>query len=205
MFDDLKNSISLFDQDRPLNHLAKVEIYEDYDACYHNLCQFRHFAVTTKASKHYHEFEYEAGDVFIFGPETRGLPANRLNDQRNFANIRVPMVKNNRSMNLSNAVAVILFEAWRQNKFIKGEYYSYQGKERLGHLIYPLPTENSLGLHATLDLGKGIRFGPSAYLTTDIHYSLDKTKKDLFLKTLYVSTILVHNCSLWNSTVTASI
>ena len=61
-----------------------------------------------------------AGDVFIFGPETRGLPAKRLNDQRNFANIRVPMVKNNRSMNLSNAVAVVLFEAWRQNKFIKG-------------------------------------------------------------------------------------
>ena len=100
--------------------LAKVEIYEDYDACYHNLCQFRHFAVTTKARKHYHEFEYEAGDVFVFGPETRGLPAKRLNDQRNFANIRVPMVKNNRSMNLSNAVAVVLFEAWRQNKFIKG-------------------------------------------------------------------------------------
>jgi len=69
-----------------------------------------------------------------------------------------------------------------KNKFIKGEYYSYQGKERLGHLIYPLPTENSLGLHATLDLGKGIRFGPSAYLTNDIHYSLDKNKKDLFLK-----------------------
>jgi len=68
------------------------------------------------------------------------------------------------------------------NKFIKGEYYSYQGKEQLGHLIYPLPTENSLGLHATLDLGKGIRFGPSAYLTNDIHYSLDKNNKDLFLK-----------------------
>ena len=100
--------------------LAKVEIYEDYDACYHNLCQFRHFAVTTKSSNHYHEFLYEAGDVFIFGPETRGLPANRLNDQRNFANIRVPMVKNNRSMNLSNAVAVVLFEAWRQNRFLKG-------------------------------------------------------------------------------------
>ena len=100
--------------------LAKVEIYEDYNACYHNLCQFRHFAVTTKASKHYHECEYEAGDVLVNGPETRGLPAKRLNDQRNFANIRVPMVKNNRSMNLSNAVAVVLFEAWRQNKFIKG-------------------------------------------------------------------------------------
>tara|TARA_Y100000748_G_scaffold3586_1_gene3256 strand:- start:1030 stop:1494 length:465 start_codon:yes stop_codon:yes gene_type:complete len=100
--------------------LAKVEIYEDYEACYHNLYQFRHFAVTTKANKHYHEFEYQAGDVFVFGPETRGLPAKRLSDQRNFANIRVPMVKNNRSMNLSNAVAVVLFEAWRQNKFIKG-------------------------------------------------------------------------------------
>lgn len=100
--------------------LAKVEIYEDYEACYKNLSRMRHFAVTTKAKNHYHEFAYEVGDVFVFGPETRGLPPKRLDDQRNFAKIRVPMVKNNRSMNLSNTVAVVLFEAWRQNNFVHG-------------------------------------------------------------------------------------
>ena len=46
-----------------------------------------------------------------------------------------------------------------QEEFVKGEYYIYQGKEKLENLIYPTPSENSLGLHATIDLGKGIRFG----------------------------------------------
>ena len=70
------------------------------------------------------------------------------------------------------------------NKFLKGEYYSYKGKEKLDHLIYPIPTENSLGLHATIDMGAGIRFGPSAYLTKDINYSHKKSEKKLFLKTV---------------------
>ena len=59
-----------------------------------------------------------------------------------------------------------------QEEFVKGEYYIYQGKERLENLIYPTPSENSLGLHATIDLGKGIRFGPSAYVVDEIDYSL---------------------------------
>ena len=70
------------------------------------------------------------------------------------------------------------------NNFLKGEYYSYKGKEKLDHLIYPIPTENSLGLHATIDMGAGIRFGPSAYLTKDIDYSHKKSEKKLFLKTV---------------------
>ena len=67
-------------------------------------------------------------------------------------------------------------------EFVKGEYYIYQGKERLENLIYPTPTENSLGLHATIDLGKGIRFGPSAFVVDKIDYSLSLDQKLLFLK-----------------------
>ena len=96
--------------------------------------------------------------------------------------VETNLVINSSGLNAARIANDYYGEEKFQNKFIKGEYYSYQGKERLGHLIYPLPTENSLGLHATLDLGKGIRFGPSAYLTNDIHYSLDENKKDLFLK-----------------------
>ena len=69
-----------------------------------------------------------------------------------------------------------------QEEFVKGEYYIYQGKERLENLIYPTPSENSLGLHATIDLGKGIRFGPSAYVVDEIDYSLSSHQKSRFLK-----------------------
>ena len=69
-----------------------------------------------------------------------------------------------------------------QEEFVKGEYYIYQGKEKLENLIYPTPSENSLGLHATIDLGKGIRFGPSAYVVNEIDYSLSSHQKSRFLE-----------------------
>ena len=69
-----------------------------------------------------------------------------------------------------------------KEEFVKGEYYTYRGKERLENLIYPTPTENSLGLHATIDLGKGIRFGPSAYIVDEIDYNLSLAQKSSFLK-----------------------
>ena len=75
---------------------------------------------STKASIFYSDLQYKKGDVFIFGPETRGLPNDILNSELNEEKIRVPMTKNNRSLNLSNTVAIVLYEAWRQNKFKKG-------------------------------------------------------------------------------------
>ena len=69
-----------------------------------------------------------------------------------------------------------------EEEYVKGEYYTYQGKEKLGSLIYPTPTENSLGLHATIDLGKGIRFGPSAFVVDEIDYSLSKDQKSNFVE-----------------------
>lgn len=71
-----------------------------------------------------------------------------------------------------------------QRKLIKGEYYSYSGKEKLNHLIYPMPNKNSLGLHATIDLGKGIRFGPSAYETEKEDYFIDENEKEKFYKSI---------------------
>jgi tRNA (cytidine/uridine-2'-O-)-methyltransferase len=61
--------------------------------------------------------DYAAGDAFVFGPESRGLPAEILGTVAEQQRIRVPMVPGNRSLNLSNAVAVVIYEAWRQLGF----------------------------------------------------------------------------------------
>lgn len=76
--------------------------------------QRRIFACTTKSTQAYHQVTYQAEDMLLFGPETRGLPA-ALRQQ--YSAIRIPMSANSRSLNLSNAVAIILFEAWRQMEF----------------------------------------------------------------------------------------
>ncbi len=77
----------------------------------------RLFACTTKGSASYAEFSFEPGDTFLFGPETRGLPDDVLADKRVAQRLRIPMRDNSRSLNLSNAVAIVAFEAWRQNNF----------------------------------------------------------------------------------------
>tara|TARA_Y100001935_G_scaffold89020_1_gene73861 strand:+ start:206 stop:1291 length:1086 start_codon:yes stop_codon:yes gene_type:complete len=71
-----------------------------------------------------------------------------------------------------------------QLELIKGEYYVYKGMDRLDNLIYPLPNEHSLGIHATIDLGKGIRFGPSAYVVSEIDYSLETDRKRDFYSSI---------------------
>ncbi len=75
------------------------------------------YACTTKGSRNYAEVNYQADDVLVFGPETRGLPAEILASFPSEKKIRIPMVPDSRSLNLSNSVAVILFEAWRQQGF----------------------------------------------------------------------------------------
>jgi tRNA (cytidine/uridine-2'-O-)-methyltransferase len=100
--------------------VAKINIYETYSDCLTTLKGNRFFAVTTKATKYYGDFDYKKGDVFVFGPETRGLPMSILDNLIEDEKIRVPMVKNNRSLNLSNSVAIVLYEAWRQINFESG-------------------------------------------------------------------------------------
>lgn len=72
--------------------------------------------LTTHGDKHYHQVEYQDGDYLVFGKETAGLPLI-IREQYPNCCLRVPMVKDNRSLNLSNAVAIVLYEALRQNEF----------------------------------------------------------------------------------------
>ena len=80
----------------------------------------RIFAFTTKGTRYYCEAQFQAGDILLFGPETSGLPPSILAGLAQECKLRLPMVENSRSLNLSNAVAVGVYEAWRQQKFIQG-------------------------------------------------------------------------------------
>lgn len=74
----------------------------------------RIFACSTKAKKNYSDVVFQDDDLFLFGPETRGLPADSL---ERYQTLRIPMRENSRSLNLSNTVAIVLYEAWRQLDF----------------------------------------------------------------------------------------
>lgn len=75
------------------------------------------YAFSTKGKRHYHEADFKAGDVLVFGPETRGLPEEYLDQLDDNRVLRLPMRANSRSLNLSNTVAVVIYEALRQNNF----------------------------------------------------------------------------------------
>ncbi len=77
----------------------------------------RLYAITTKGHTDYHEVFYQSGDALVFGPETRGLPNTVLQNIPAAHHLRIPMCPQSRSLNLSNAVAVIVYEAWRQQGF----------------------------------------------------------------------------------------
>ena len=77
----------------------------------------RRFAFSTKGLNRFDSVEFRPGDAFVFGPETRGLPAELLQSFDPSFRLRLPMVAHSRSLNLSNAVAVVVYEAWRQNGF----------------------------------------------------------------------------------------
>ena len=100
--------------------LAGVELHEDWAACKLRLAGRRVFAVTTRALQRYDEPIYRAGDVFLFGPESRGLPEDVLALCAPGQCIRIPMRTTERSLNLSNAVAVVVYEALRQTGFPQG-------------------------------------------------------------------------------------
>lgn len=77
----------------------------------------RMFAMTTRGSGNLYESRFEAGDWLVFGSETQGLPADLREQFPPARRLRLPMLPGQRSLNLSNAVAVTVFEAWRQNRF----------------------------------------------------------------------------------------
>ncbi len=100
--------------------LASVTVHADWNAAVLALTDRRWFALTTKGASRYTEIRFEAGDVFVFGPESRGLPPDLLAQFDAKHRLRVPMLPESRSLNLSNAVSVLVFEAWRQNEFLGG-------------------------------------------------------------------------------------
>ncbi len=102
------------------HEFARVSVHESYAECLAALAGRRIFALTTKGRTRPDQVSFQAGDVFLFGPETRGLPAEILDGLPPERKIRLPMKAGSRSMNLSNTVAVIVFEAWRQNGFSDG-------------------------------------------------------------------------------------
>lgn len=94
-----------------------VVIHENYQQFAKKMQSHRVFACTTKARLAPSEVQLKQHDVLLFGPETRGLPVDILEDISKQNWLRLPMIENSRSMNLSNAVAVFTYEAWRQLNF----------------------------------------------------------------------------------------
>ena len=102
------------------HEFATIRVHENWTKCMEHFKDRRLFAVSTKGTQQYDLVDYAAGDVFVFGPESRGLPAEILGAVAGQQRIRVPMLPGNRSLNLSNAVAVVIYEAWRQIGFKPG-------------------------------------------------------------------------------------
>lgn len=97
--------------------LAQVKVHESLDACLSELAHSRVFAVETGGRRRYSDVEYRAGDAFVFGPETRGLPQTVLSRLGLDSILFIPMQAGSRSINLSNTVALVIYEAWRQHGF----------------------------------------------------------------------------------------
>ncbi|MDD5365040.1 MAG: tRNA (cytidine(34)-2'-O)-methyltransferase [Gallionellaceae bacterium] len=99
---------------------ASLIVHEDWPAARAALAGKRMFALTTKGSARHDQARFEAGDAFLFGPESRGLPAEILAEFPAERRLRLPMLPHSRSLNLSNSAAVVVYEAWRQTGFSGG-------------------------------------------------------------------------------------
>ncbi len=96
---------------------ATVTVHTDYKSFLDSEQPTRLLGLTTKGSRGYHEVTYQKGDYLMFGPETRGLPAEIRQGLPESHCLRVPMRPESRSLNLSNTVALVVYEAWRQLDF----------------------------------------------------------------------------------------
>lgn len=97
---------------------ASISTHADYQAFNATVAGLRVFALSTHGDNDLFDGRFEAGDVFLFGPETRGLPSPLRDSFAPDRLLRLPMTGSSRSLNLSNAVAVVVYEAWRQCGFI---------------------------------------------------------------------------------------
>lgn len=100
--------------------LSRVERYPDFESFKHAMGTSNIYAITTKGTVSYSEASYKSGDVLLFGSETSGLAPEVMGQVPPNMRLRIPMMPNNRSLNLSNSVALVSYEAWRQNNFEYG-------------------------------------------------------------------------------------
>ena len=102
------------------HEMADVHEHADFEAFQRTVKPPRLFALSTRGTRRYTDVVFQPGDAFLFGPETRGLPQSMLDGLPSSQVLRLPMRPDNRSLNLSNAVAVLVYEAWRQAGFAGG-------------------------------------------------------------------------------------
>jgi len=102
------------------HEFAQVTLHDSLDACLDALGRPRTLAISTRGTTAYHEHRFLPDDTLLLGPETRGLPESILRTMDPVHVLRIPMRPDNRSLNLSNAAAVVLYEAWRQQGFAAG-------------------------------------------------------------------------------------
>jgi tRNA (cytidine/uridine-2'-O-)-methyltransferase len=97
--------------------VAQVRTHASFEACIEALAGARIFAIETSGARPYSEARFQPGDALLFGSEHRGLPADVIEKVPDPQRLAIPMRPGNRSLNLSNAVALVVYEAWRQNAF----------------------------------------------------------------------------------------
>jgi tRNA (cytidine/uridine-2'-O-)-methyltransferase len=102
------------------HELASVAVHRSWEACREALAGRRLFAVSSKGAVLYTQPSYARDDAFVFGAEAAGLPQEVLAAFPSDRRLRLPMRPGNRSLNLSNAVAILVYEAWRQHGFAGG-------------------------------------------------------------------------------------
>ncbi len=99
------------------HEFAAVTTYPNLDACLHAVEPNRVFALSTKGTQNFSEVQFAAGDLFLFGPESRGLPVEVREALPADQVLRIPMRPDSRSLNLSNSAAILIYEAWRQQGY----------------------------------------------------------------------------------------
>lgn len=99
------------------DELAQMRVHTSLSACFEALAGARVFSIETGGGRPYSDAAFRASDAFLFGSETRGLPAEVVAEVPSERQLAIPMCAGNRSLNLSNAVALVIYEAWRQNDF----------------------------------------------------------------------------------------
>jgi len=103
------------------HEFAAVKVHKDLDAALAAIQPQNVWALTTKGSRNYCDAQFQSGDVLLFGPETRGLPPEVRDSLPQETLLRLPMKEESRSLNLSNACAIVVYEAWRQLGFEGGK------------------------------------------------------------------------------------